>query len=213
MNHEESFRRVNLIFILWLVAALVATAAGMFAAGPGQPSQALALHLLGVIVAFFVLMRLVPSLRRGVEALDPALLVGLQGWRILGMMFLFLMAMDQLPAVFAIPAGVGDVLVGLFAPFLAARLRDGKLSRRSLGWFTAFGIFDFVAAFSFGNYVNLHPETYAGYASMTSLPLVLVPAFFVPGFALLHLAAWTASNAKRRTSVTAAVTGSRRAEA
>jgi hypothetical protein len=119
-----------------------------------------------------------------------ALLTSLQSWRILGMMFLFLLAMGRLPAVFAIPAGVGDVLVGLTAPYVADRLRRGTLSRRAFAWFTALGLLDFAVAFGAGNYVNVHPGLYGGFATMTAWPLVLVPAFFVPAFALLHLAAW-----------------------
>ncbi|MCP4248763.1 MAG: hypothetical protein GY778_17100 [bacterium] len=85
---------------------------------------------------------------------------------------------------------MGDVLVGLAAPFVVARMRRGTLSRAAFGWFTALGLLDFAVAFGAGNYVNLSPGTYSGFASMTALPLVLVPGFFVPAFALLHLAAW-----------------------
>lgn len=56
----------------------------------------------------------------------------------------------------------------------------------------ALGLLDFVVAFGAGNYVNLHPEIYGGHASMSALPLVIVPAFFVPAFSLIHLAAWLA---------------------
>ena len=181
-----------LLFGAWSLAALTAVVGGLFGTGTGEPSLAIVAQLAVVVAGFLLLYRTVPALRRGVKSLDPALLTSLQSWRILGTLFLFLMALGRLPAVFAIPAGVGDVLIGLAAPFVADRLRRGTLSRRAFGSFTALGLLDFAVALCAGNYVNLHPEVYTGYASMAALPLVIVPALFVPAFSILHLAAWLA---------------------
>ena len=197
----SSPRLAYLVFGLWVVVALPAVFAGAFAIEPGEPSIGLALHLVGVVGIALLAVRVSPRLRASVRALDPEFLTSLQAWRILGMMFLFLMALGELPAVFAIPAGVGDVLVGLAAPFVLDRMRRGALTRRAFGGFTAFGLLDFVAAFAFGNYVNLTVSPEAGFASMAALPLVLVPGFFVPAFAMLHLAAWISFRAPRTDDV------------
>lgn len=190
MSPNPSPKLAYTVFATWAFMALPATLAGAFRAAPGTPSVGLAVHLLGISAVFVGLVAVWPALRTSIRALDPVMLTALQSWRILGMMFLFLMALGDLPVVFAIPAGVGDVLIGLAAPFVAIRMQRGVLSRRAFGWFTALGLADFALAFSFGNYVNLTVGTEAGFASMTALPLVLVPAFFVPAFALMHLAAW-----------------------
>ncbi len=194
MNQSTVVSLPYLLFGAWSLAAFTALVGGLFGTGTGEPSLAIVVQLVVLVAGFLVLYRTVPALRRGVRSLDPAFLTALQSWRILGMMFLFVMALGRLPAVFAIPAGVGDVLVGLAAPFVADRLRRGTLSRRALGSFTALGLLDFAVAFGAGNYVNLHPEVYSGYASMAALPLVIVPALFVPAFSLLHLAAWLAGH-------------------
>ncbi len=197
MRSRTAVRQVLAVFGVWFVATLAAVLGGAYAAAPGEPSVALVVQLVAVVAAYHVVMRVVPSLRRGVEALDPALLVGLQSWRVLGMMFLFLMALGELPAVFSVPAGVGDVLVGVTAPFVAVKLRNGSLPERALGAFVILGLLDFVAAFAFGNVFSVQPDRYAGFASMTQWPMVLVPGLFVPAFALLHLASWTAFRARQ----------------
>lgn len=190
MTQSPASRLAYLVFAAWAALALPAVLGAAFRTAPGEPSLGLALHLASVSAAFLVLVVAWPGLGRSVRALDPVLLTSLQSWRILGMMFLFLMVLGDLPAVFAIPAGVGDVLVGVAAPFVAIRMRRGSLSRRGFGWFTAMGLLDFVVAFAAGNYVNLNLASDSGFASMTALPLVLVPGFFVPAFALIHLAGW-----------------------
>ena len=51
---------------------------------------------------------------------DVRTLTMLHLWRIIGFVFLALYAIGHLPAVFAIPAGVGDVAVGIAAFFVMA---------------------------------------------------------------------------------------------
>ena len=91
MKKDNRSRLTYGLFATWALVALAAIAAGLFAAAPGEPSLALALQLAGVSAAFLLLYRTVPALRRGIDDLDPILLTALQSWRILGMMFLFLM--------------------------------------------------------------------------------------------------------------------------
>jgi hypothetical protein len=61
------------------------------------------------------------------DAAPPSWLVGIQVYRILGGYFLVLWAYGGLPGEFALPAGIGDVFVGLLALptafYLAARAR------------------------------------------------------------------------------------------
>jgi hypothetical protein len=44
-----------------------------------------------------------------------------------GVAFLVAMALGQLPAVFALPAGLGDVAIGVQAVFVARSLRRGRV--------------------------------------------------------------------------------------
>ncbi|MDP8960575.1 MAG: MFS transporter, partial [Actinomycetota bacterium] len=60
----------------------------------------------------------------------------MQLYRVIGAMFLVAFAQDRLPAEFALPAGIGDVAVGLTAPLVAYGLvRRRRWSRRAaLTW-------------------------------------------------------------------------------
>src|SRR5262245_902880 len=57
-----------------------------------------------------------PSLRRLLSNQRNLILLNL--WRLVGVVFLMLMANGQMPALWALPAGVGDVVVGVAAPGL-----------------------------------------------------------------------------------------------
>lgn len=99
--------------------------------------------------------------------------------RVAGIVFLAMMGLGHLPALFAVPAGLGDIAVGVSAPFVARRLARGA-GRRGALWFNALGIADLVVALSLG---ALAPHN----DSISELPLVLIPMAAVPLLIVLHL--------------------------
>jgi hypothetical protein len=76
-------------------------------------------------------------------------------WRIGGITFLTVMALGHLPAVFALPAGLGDIAIGLAAPFIARRLARGD--RRGAVRFHVLGIVDLIVALTIGFLAGLGP--------------------------------------------------------
>ncbi|HJY61231.1 MAG TPA: hypothetical protein VJ418_33025, partial [Streptosporangiaceae bacterium] len=52
-------------------------------------------------------------------------LVGPRSFRVAGVVFLFYLALGHLPALFALPAGLGDIATGIAAPLVALRLAQG----------------------------------------------------------------------------------------
>jgi hypothetical protein len=68
--------------------------------------------------------------------------------RVVGVTFLLVMAQGHLPAIFALPAGLGDIAAGLAAPFVARRLAHGGRARAV--WFNLFGLLDLVVALTIG---------------------------------------------------------------
>ncbi len=66
-----------------------------------------------------------PRLARIIDAVPQHWLVGVQLYRALGVIFLILYATGKLPGLFAWPAGLGDVLVGVLAPVVAIAYRRG----------------------------------------------------------------------------------------
>ena len=108
----------------------------------------------------------------------------------------FLLAWSRgfLPGYFALPAGIGDALVGVLAIPLALGLRSNSpfVRRLALGW-NILGIVDLVNAASLGvtsAVVQLQAAPSSGSAAAVSplllYPLVLVPTFGVPLALILH---------------------------
>ena len=130
--------------------------------------------------------------RRLLLAADLRWLIGVQLWRVVGAELLLGYAFHELPPSFAIPAGVGDILIGLAAPFVAVVAASGAPGARRvvIGWCVA-GIADLVVAVTMG--VLNAPGTFgllAGEittAPMLELPRSLIPTFLVPLSVLLHL--------------------------
>ena len=110
-----------------------------------------------------------------------------QTFRVAGVFFLLYLAFGELPALFALPAGLGDIATGIAAPLAAYRLAAGT-GRRTAWWFNGFGLTDLAVALTLGaltGYGLLHvtPST----APLSELPLVLVPTVGVPLMIALHL--------------------------
>ena len=97
--------------------------------------------------------------------------------------------------IFAWPAGLGDMAIGVSAPLvLSALLRqpDFAASKSFVAWNLS-GILDLTVAVSIGALVPLlAPNLYGAVstAPMAQLPLVLVPTYLVPTFLIItHLTA------------------------
>ncbi|HEX3923631.1 MAG TPA: hypothetical protein VHY31_15190 [Streptosporangiaceae bacterium] len=112
-----------------------------------------------------------------------------QSLRVVGVAFLVVMAIGKLPAAFALPAGLGDISVGIAAPFIARRLARGD--HRGAVWFNLFGILDLVVAVSLGFLGGLGPNQVLvlspSTAAIALLPLALIPATAVPLALALHV--------------------------
>jgi hypothetical protein len=116
-------------------------------------------------------------------------LIRLNVWRLEGALFLALMFSGQVPALWAIPAGTGDVLIGASAFWVAAQL-DSPGGRRRAMIFNLLGLLDLVVAVGLGVTTNpgpvqiFHPSSSA--ELLTRFPLALVPGFLVPLAFMVH---------------------------
>jgi hypothetical protein len=113
-----------------------------------------------------------------------------QIFRPVGAAFLVALALGQLPAVFALPAGLGDIAIGVEAAFVARNLRRGIVDRRVV-WFNILGLVDLVAAGAIGftaapglaRLLDVSPSTEA----ISLLPLALILTAIVPLATALHV--------------------------
>ena len=176
----------------WLGIVLALGSAHVFQ----SRSQGIPWIALGVgapIVVGFVAFFLSPQVRRIVDSIPPAWLLAVQFPRLVGATFLVLLAEHRLPAVFARPAGWGDVLIGVAAlPVAAAYLAGRSWSRTLAVAFNLLGIADLVVAVGTGFLASPSPFrlffSQPSTSLMTALPLVLIPAFLVPFWILVHAA-------------------------
>lgn len=180
------------IFVaLWIVLAYTLAARGFFSADFAQsvPSIAWALAPLAVGYLGFLTIK---SARTVVDEIPLHWIIGLQVYRALGVVFLVEWMLGALPGVFALPAGIGNVAIGVAAPFVAARLKRGSANAREIAirW-NALGLADLVIAVSMGVLTTPGPLHVLALDSssraITILPLVLVPTVAVPFSILLHL--------------------------
>src|SRR2546422_7386909 len=100
----------------WLVLAFVLGSAGVFQATPSRVFPALGLGIALLILASAWLLYRSSALNAVIAAIPLPWLVGVQLYRVVGFSFLVLYALGRLPGEFAIPAGAGDVGVGLAGP-------------------------------------------------------------------------------------------------
>lgn len=123
--------------------------------------------------------------RQTVSSFSPVLLAALHGWRFIGMSFIMASRKGLLPPTFAWPAGLGDAITALFAPWIAARLARQRAFLAS-GWLVAwciFSIVDFLDAIALGILHQIAPDLFHATIDtslMQEMPFVLIPCFFVP---------------------------------
>ena len=145
-------------------------------------------NLIVVLLALAIGLSASVSLRRLLR--NQANLIRLHLWRLEGLVFLVLMVQGRVPALWAVPAGVGDVLVGATAPWIARGLERPGGRRRAVAW-TVFGMADLVVAVALGVMTNPGPTqvfyTIPNAELLTQYPLALVPAFLVPLAFTLHV--------------------------
>lgn len=196
-------RFIRLALSAWLVAVLALGSLGFFMGPVGAPPLAILLGFALPIAVFLALYFAMPAFQRAVLEADLAFTTAVNAWRVAGFGFISLYTWGVLPGLFAWPAGLGDIAIGIAAPALALSLaRDPAVaqSRRFIAW-NLLGILDLVVAVSMGAIGSgfipaLAPEVST--TPMSQMPLVLIPAYLVPLFVMLHLTALF--QARRRTA-------------
>lgn len=177
----------------WFTVVFAAGAAGGFVGAPGQPPLAILVGSTLPLAAFAAAYRGSRRFRDLLHGADLRLLTGAQAWRAGGLIFLAFHAYGLLPGLFAWPAGLGDIAVGVTAPWIAAALtRDPGFAGddRFAAW-NVLGIVDLFVAVATGTLSSgLVPGlTEVRSTPMSQMPLVLIPCFLVPLFVMLHVTA------------------------
>jgi hypothetical protein len=183
----------------WLTASAVIAGHGWYRTLPWFPAAIIG--YLGLLLA----LRRIPVVARTLAAPGTVSRLELAHTpRVAGVAFLLYLALGQLPALSALPAGLGDIAAGIAAPLVARRLTRGK-GRRAALWFNAFGMTDLAVALALGaltgfRLLNITPSS----APISELPLALIPTATVPLFFALHITATSALARAARAAPSAA---------
>jgi hypothetical protein len=172
------------VFSGWMTASAVIAGQGWYRTLPWFP-----LAVTGYL-SLLLALRQIPAVARALAA--PGMVSRLElphTPRVAGVAFLLYLALGHLPALFALPAGLGDIAAGIAAPLVTRRLARGT-GRRAALWFNAFGMTDLVVAVTLGaltgfRLLNVTPSS----APITELPLALIPTATVPLLFVLHMTA------------------------
>ncbi len=181
------------LLLAWFAAAYVIGAERLLANEAGAFMAPIALTATIPVAAFLAIYALSSGFRGFILSQDIRALTMLQHWRVIGFVFLPLYFFAVLPGVFAWPAGLGDVAIGLAAAFVIARLGRDPAWATSAGLvrFHLLGLLDFaVAIATAGLAAGAFPALIADGVTSAPLdvwPLNLFPSFIVPIFIILHL--------------------------
>ena len=170
---------VAAFFASWLAIAILVGDGANFLI-PSESRRALS-GLVALIPFVIAVIALFASKNlRAISAATPsAWLIGIQIYRVAGIMFVYpFLTYRILPAGFTWPAGIGDALTGIFAPVVALMVAQNR--PHALKWAVAwnlFGTLDLIVA----------PATALIFQArvLAIYPLALVPLFLGPPLGIL----------------------------
>jgi hypothetical protein len=197
-HQSEGHSNVTMIVVgvlaVWLALVFMLGWQGSFVRPPGSPPLPILFGVTVPLLVFAGAFLWSRAFREFVLTVDLRLVTAIQAWRFAGLGFLALHTYGILPGGFAWPAGLGDIAIGLTAPWMMlALLRLPAFAGGPLfkAW-NILGIADLVVAVGTGALVSGLATGAAGEittAPMARLPLVVIPAFLVPISTMLHLTA------------------------
>jgi hypothetical protein len=176
----------TMLIAVWFAFVVSASALDLFKNAYNRVGVAVGLAALIPIVVFSVWYGASDGFRQFVLSLNPRILTYVQSWRVIGLVFVVLEARNLLPATFALPAGYGDIAIGVTASLVAWKLADPGHRNSFILWQTL-GMADLMLAMGLGTTVSLLSPHGTPMTAMTVLPLSLVPTFLVPLFLILHM--------------------------
>lgn len=181
---------ISFVLILWLFTAYKLAKIDFFKVSVNSVFPNIVFTFTPLIAGVLLLKysKTIGQIRKNIS---QPFLIGIQTYRTLGVAFLLLWLKGELPAEFAIPAGLGDILIGVSALFVGYFSYKNAQSTRLIKYWNVLGILDLVLAVTLGFLSSpgiAHIiATEDPNILISSYPLVLVPAFGVPLSILLHI--------------------------
>lgn len=167
----------------WAILALIVSVSGVLQRVPFPYPQ---VFVGALALLFFLALVFSSGMRAWARGLSLHTLTLIHIWRVLpGITFLILHNRRMLAGAFAVPAGWGDIIVGVSAPFFAAFFVDRGRPALLL-WHVGAMIDLAIAVASAAGYAMGQP---LWLDSLRHFPLSLLPLFLVPITLMIHIAA------------------------
>src|SRR5439155_471179 len=148
-NGRPNVRSIVFVALgVWFGLVFFLASQGAFVGSVGSPPLPIFFGVAIPLALFFALYFGLKSFRDFILGADLRFVAAIEAWRWGGLGFLSLYANGILPGLFALPAGLGDMAIGISAPWLVLSLVRNRLfaaSRRFVIW-NILGIADFVVA-------------------------------------------------------------------
>ncbi len=190
-QRRKTWLAVMIPFTLWLGLIWSSAINGVFRGGV-VPFPLLPFAIFVPVIVGTPILLLSKRMGQVLDAMPATWLIALQVYRVLGSVFLIGWARGVVPGVFALPAGIGDVMTGLLALPVAISLAAGTIEARkaAVAW-NIFGLLDFTVAVSIGLMISPGPlqlivPSISNATTGGLYPNVMIPAFAVPSSILLH---------------------------
>lgn len=192
INKTKLFLIIAFILLIWFLVIIILGKINFFS------KNYYWLFVPNIFISWLVLFELLrraynsETIKSITDKIPQSWIIGVQFYRVVGIGFIFLWARGILPAAFAFPSGIGDIFIGLTAPFIAYLYYKNKPYSRKLAviW-NYLGVLDLIIALSIGvlgfprpvQFVPLSPST----EPLSLFPLAIIPLFAVPLAIMLHL--------------------------
>ena len=173
---------IRIALWLWLVAALLAGRLQLLARLPMPAGPGILLGLTALLVLAYLGFT---GFRAWADALPLPSLVLLHVTRFVGLYFLWLYQRGELPFAFAVPGGLGDILVAALALGVAFAPMAPTTRRRALAIWNVVGLIDILMVVLTAARLGMADPS--GMRALTHLPLSLLPTFLVPLIIATHV--------------------------
>ncbi|MDB6018612.1 MAG: hypothetical protein JWR19_3101 [Pedosphaera sp.] len=172
---------VLMVAMVWFIGAVVAGYLRWLEPAPRVVNQ---IVLVGLTVTLLVAFWKVGSFREWVLSLPMRVMILFHVVRFVGFYFLILYRRGELPFAFAVPGGVGDILVATTALVVAGLLMNNPFAGRVVLAWNLLGAIDILlVVISAARFGLADPGSMV---ALTRLPLSLLPTFIVPLIIFSH---------------------------
>jgi hypothetical protein len=176
------------VLLVWFFLVLGASVSGWFHVPRGHPPVLLGLAVWVPVLLGLLLFFASHAFRRFVRSINPVTITALQSYRVIGVAVLVLTSWHQLPTLFGMVVGWGDIFIGSTAPLAALALASGM--RKGVVIFilwSVLGLLDLVDGIVLGTAIQVGwLPTAIDTSAMSLFGMSLITVYLVPISLLLH---------------------------